>query len=421
MGGLARRAGYIRAFELRSASEAPALFVDAGNFLSDDKFIAGQLPPEVIAKNRWVVKAYGQFGQAAANLSYDDLPYAAELLKKDGYASRVDDMPFIKRITSANIIPDQAHEAPAPYVIKEIPLKRGKPGTLRIGIIGLTEGKPVSTTEKDAQIAGFTIVDPLQAAKRVLPELKKKADYIIALAYLPQDQANLLATQNPELDLVVGAHQLSLMGDPAHFNRATITYAYTQTKYLGEMRVYLKPDGSIENQANRYVALDDAIPDDPAAADVVAGAHNDFTAEQSKGAQQAAATAPASNLLGAASSAYVGVDQCATCHAREFEIWKRTGHSHAMETLEKRSQQFDANCVKCHVVGYEKGGFQALYSTPQFANVQCESCHGPGRQHVDRPEKGYGFMSTPVGCVQCHTQANSPDFNFETYYPKIKH
>src|SRR5215471_2839238 len=128
MGGLARRAGYMRAFELRSASEAPAFYVDAGNFLSDDKFVAGQLPPEVIAKNKWVVKAYGQFGQAAANLSYDDLPYAAELLKKDGYADRVSEMPFIKKLVSANLVPDQSHEAPAPYVIKEISLKRGKPG-----------------------------------------------------------------------------------------------------------------------------------------------------------------------------------------------------------------------------------------------------------------------------------------------------
>src|SRR5215831_7258353 len=242
MGGLARRAGYMRAFELRSKSEAPAFYVNAGNFLSDDKFVAGQLPPEVIAKNKWVVKAYGEFGQAAANIGYQDLPYLGELLKKDGYSDRVGDMPFIKRIVSANIIPDQSHEAPVPYVIKEIALKRGKPGTtMKVGILGLTEGKPVTGTEKETQIAGFTIVDPLQAAKRVLPELKKKADFIIALAYLSQDQANLLATQNPELDLVIGAHQLSLMGEPGHLNRATITYAYNQTKYLGEARVYLKP------------------------------------------------------------------------------------------------------------------------------------------------------------------------------------
>ena len=30
------------------------------------------------------------------------------------------------------------------------------------------------------------------------------------------------------------------MDEPQHFNRATITYAYNQTKYLGELRLYVR-------------------------------------------------------------------------------------------------------------------------------------------------------------------------------------
>jgi hypothetical protein len=30
-------------------------------------------------------------------------------------------------------------------------------------------------------------------------------------------------------------------------------------------------------------------------------------------------------------------------------------------------------------------------------------------------------MPMPVGCMQCHTKPNSPDFNFETYWPQVKH
>jgi hypothetical protein len=162
------------------------------------------------------------------------------------------------------------------------------------------------------------------------------------------------------------------------------------------------------------------VPDDPAAAEEVAGAHTEFTNEQSKSAQQIQASATPLSLLNTA-PLYAGVDECAKCHQQEYDIWKNTGHAHAMATLESRNQQLDQGCVKCHVVGFEQGGFQAIYSTPQFANVQCESCHGPGRAHADNPAKGYGFMSVPVGCIQCHTQNNSPDFNFALYYPKIKH
>jgi hypothetical protein len=92
-----------------------------------------------------------------------------------------------------------------------------------------------------------------------------------------------------------------------------------------------------------------------------------------------------------------------------------------MATLEKKHQQFDNECVGCHVVGFQKGGFQSLITTPQLANVQCESCHGPGRQHSENPGKGYGFMPTPVGCTVCHKEPNDPDFDFAVYWPKIRH
>src|SRR5215813_4330299 len=422
MGGLARRAGYIRAFQVRSKDEAPALFVDAGNLFSDDRYSAGQLPPEILVKNRWVLKSYGDFNHDVANLSYLDLPYMATVLKKDGYDKRVAEFPFIKKLISANVKPtDPGLQAPPPYLVVEAGLKRGEPGKkYKIGIIGLTLGKPVTPTAEEYDIAGFHIDDPFIAAKRILPDLKKQVDFVLALAYMPQDKAQLLATQNSEIDAVIGAHQLSNTGEVQHFNRATLTYAYSQTKYLGELRVYLTSNGQIDKQVNRYVALDDSVPDDPAAAEQVAGAHTEFTNEQSKSVQQVQAAASPVSLLNSASP-YAGVDECAKCHQQEYDIWKNSGHAHAMATLEKRNQQLDQGCVKCHVVGYETGGFQAIYSTPQFANVQCESCHGPGRAHTENPAKGYGFMSVPVGCIQCHTQNNSPDFNFALYYPKIKH
>src|SRR5688572_10075918 len=103
MGGLARRVSYIKAFKHRSNLEVPSLFVDAGNLFTDEKFSAGQLPTDVMTKNRWVVKSYGDFRHDAANVSYNDLPYLAHLLNKDGYEKGVAEMPFIKRLVSANI------------------------------------------------------------------------------------------------------------------------------------------------------------------------------------------------------------------------------------------------------------------------------------------------------------------------------
>ena len=425
MGGLARRVSYIKAFKHRSNLEVPTLVVDAGNLFTDDRFTEDQLPGEVMTKNKWVVKGYGDFHHDVANISWVDLPYLTELLKKDGFDKRVEEYPFIERLVSANIQPvDDQHRTPIPYVIREITLKRGAPGQkVRVGFVGLTEAKPVTATDKQSVYAGYRVDDPFEAARKVLPELKKKADFIVALAYMPMADVQRLATENPEIDTIIGARQTSTMDEPQHFNRSTITYAYNQTKYLGELRVYVKGDGSIENQLNRYIALDSIIPDDAPATEEVTAAHTEFTNEQNKAAQtsQDSASPKPVGLLGTADSPYVGVETCAGCHQKEHEVWLTTRHSHAMATLEKKSEQFDNECIRCHVVGYQRGGFQSLYTTPQFANVQCEECHGPGRKHAENPDKGYGFMATPIGCMQCHKVPNDPDFDFAVYWPKIKH
>ena len=422
MGGLARRVSYIKAFKHRSNLEVPTVSVDAGNLFTDDRFTAAQLPPEVMTRNKWVVKGYGDFHHDAANISYWDLPYVGELLKKEGYDKRLEEYPFIEKLISANIhAMDAQHRDPIPYVIREVTLKRGAPGSkVRVGIVGLSEGKPTGPNAKETVYAGFRIDDPLETAKKILPELKKKADLIIALAYMDMGSAQMLASDNPEIDVVIGARQTSTMDEMQHFSRAAITYAYNQTKYLGELRVYVKSDGSVDNQINRYIALDSVIPDDPSAQDVVTAAHTEFTNEQNTSATASAASTKSPALLGG-DSPYIGVETCATCHEKEHQIWTNSRHAHAMATLEKRSQQFDNECVGCHVVGFQKGGFQSLYTTPQLANVQCEECHGPGRQHANNPGKGYGFMATPVGCVQCHKEPNDPDFEFSVYWPKIKH
>src|SRR5262249_33787413 len=150
--------------------------------------------------------------------------------------------------------------------IREITVKRGDPSAkIRVGIVGFTDGKPGTgpNAQKEMYVAGFKIEDPFQAAKRVLPELKKKTDFIVALAYMPQDLAQRLATENPEIDTIVGARQINNTEEAQHFNRATIVYAFNQTKYVGELRVYLKGDGSVENQINRFIPMDSTIPDDP--------------------------------------------------------------------------------------------------------------------------------------------------------------
>ncbi len=84
---------------------------------------------------------------------------------------------------------------------------------------------------------------------------------------------------------------------------------------------------------------------------------------------------------------YVGSDACKKCHDVSYAIWKKSAHSDAHDTLVKAKRpslrQFDAECIICHVTGFEYvSGFTVEKKTPKLLDVGCESCHGPGSVHV---------------------------------------
>lgn len=120
--------------------------------------------------------------------------------------------------------------------------------------------------------------------------------------------------------------------------------------------------------------------------------------------------------------AFVGSEACASCHTQEYEVWKTTGHAHAYDTLEEVHHHVDPDCVSCHVVGLQSTkGFKSRELTPLFANVGCESCHGPGRDHASSPAEHPYHKAGEDSCLSCHDPENSPTFDFPTYWDKIEH
>jgi len=84
---------------------------------------------------------------------------------------------------------------------------------------------------------------------------------------------------------------------------------------------------------------------------------------------------------------YVGSEACQKCHPFAFQVWQNSKHAQAFPTLVNAKRpslrQFDGECVQCHVVGFEyTTGYRNEKDTPNLKNVGCESCHGPGSEHV---------------------------------------
>jgi len=124
---------------------------------------------------------------------------------------------------------------------------------------------------------------------------------------------------------------------------------------------------------------------------------------------------------------HVGSAACQSCHVAEFATWKEGRHAHAGQTLSDAGKDSEAECLACHTTGFERpGGFPAsatLGEHPDLASVGCESCHGPGGDHVKDDVRKLGSIVS-LGdkcdscvilqiCGRCHDSVNDPGFEFE--------
>lgn len=140
--------------------------------------------------------------------------------------------------------------------------------------------------------------------------------------------------------------------------------------------------------------------------------------------------------------AWVGVDKCGRCHKKELlgnqvEAWREGPHARAFRTLRTEASrriarelglpgppEEAAECLTCHASAFEVPAERLAYPLELEDGVQCESCHGPGRDYrkktimSDRERAvGHGLWEAdrdPDVCLRCHNEA-SPTFDPARY------
>jgi hypothetical protein len=278
----------------------------------------------------------------------------------------------------------------------------------------------LSTTTPDGR--RIVTTDPVAAAKDLVPALRKKSDLIVAMVTLDPEAAKALVLAVPGIDVVLGGfgplQSATQVQGEASGGGAQIVYAGNQGKKLGEVRVFLGDAKAPPRYQVESVNLGRMVPDDPDIMDLV---EKNRIAINEIRKRQAPAADPAAARVTLPGSTFVRADACQSCHAEEYRLWQSSAHAHAFRILEEKHQDFNPDCVGCHTTGFRRPtGFLNAKSTPELANVQCEACHGPGKNHPEPEGAGYG----PVGgdfCVSCHTVDNSPDFDPIAYRAKIRH
>ena len=109
---------------------------------------------------------------------------------------------------------------------------------------------------------------------------------------------------------------------------------------------------------------------------------------------------------------YASAPACQRCHEQAYLQWSATRHAFAYQTLLKKERYFDAGCVSCHTTGFGyPTGFQIGVQDSALKGVQCETCHGPGKQHVGNPKKSNIRSGADTSlCLECHDPKHSPGF-----------
>lgn len=116
-----------------------------------------------------------------------------------------------------------------------------------------------------------------------------------------------------------------------------------------------------------------------------------------------------------------GYTTCGECHPKQTLFWQTTAHSSAYGTLEKNGQNYNTDCLPCHVTGgkitHESlDSDKALLLTLKKGRntIGCEVCHGPAIAHSKTPETVMPPTRTPEAstCLTCHNSEMDSHFNY---------
>lgn len=324
-------------------------------------------------------------------------------------------------------------------------------GGMRIGITSVLGKKEIAGRTSAGDLK---LLEPYQAIPRILGELRdKKCDHLVLLSYAEPDETKDLARRFSEFDWVMTAHGAE--EPPKEVGKINGTKSHLvevgqKAEYVVVVGLYREGPTPFRYQR---VPLDHRFADAPEIQQMQADYQRQLETLKLEGLGLKATPHP-SGLK------FAGSNECESCHTKAAAVYQNTPHAHATDTLVHLNppRHFDPECLSCHVTGWDpqkffpyESGYLSLKQTPDLVGNGCENCHGPAGRHaaaengqidVSDAEKGklraalrlkmvpnegnkpgqvYKDGSVVDMCMRCHDLPNSPEFDFQKYWPKVKH
>lgn len=375
------------------------MFVDSGDLFNEDEEIPESVMKAARLKANTIVQIYNRIGVDAVNIGELDLLLGLDFLKE---LAKKQNFPLI----SANLIDNKGIPIFKRYIIKKV---NGK----NVGIFGIIgDTSEMAAKVKENTNGAANVQDPLKAAESIVKELAGKVDYMIALTHQGTNRDWVIARRVPGIDLIVGGHDKQKTREPHEADKTLIVQAGEKGQYQGMLEVTFGADGN-KTFHNTLVPYGDEVKDDSQVKSMISD-FNDKLSELYGGSGEKKEPSKAPLRLTA----------CEPCHADPVKKWQTTDHAKAYDTLVKKSKQFDPKCLACHTTRFEQPeGFSMKLQQAELVNVQCESCHGPAKEHLNEGKPIPVAKPDKKLCLKCHTADRCPNFEaeYDKAWQKIKH
>ncbi|WP_437187746.1 multiheme c-type cytochrome [Planctomicrobium sp. SH668] len=436
-GGFARRGGLIKL--LTEEKKWPTTAFEVGGSLNETRVTY----PQTLIKFAIMLKGLNTLGYQAQGLGKEELLLGASNLftqftQTEGLADF--HVPFIG--TSTTIFGSDDLGTPLKSKIVDV-------GGVKVGVLSIVgnqarkELEAVGVTRQAEELLVKDARDVLPAAIEALQAQQPNVTVLLSASTL--EESIELAKEFPAFNIVA---TIGTVEDPKSESMYIGNTLLVQVGKKGKNAaiVGLYPENKMKYEV---LSLDQSrFKDAPAMRDLMQDYQDRLKAAWPE--------LTAQKISDPQSGAFVGAQECKSCHSYAYNVWSQTKHAHALESLEKGhpgtentwvNRLWDPECLTCHTTGWDAqkalrfdSGFIDLEQTPHLAGQQCENCHGSGGEHVklekawargtavtDEMKAGRDAMKLTLSkakndvCGKCHDGDNSPHFDFEKYWPKVNH
>jgi 2',3'-cyclic-nucleotide 2'-phosphodiesterase (5'-nucleotidase family) len=465
LGGLARQA--LQLSELSAKEQLPFLFLSGGGLLFRHEAMQDGQEQQELIRAEGVAAAMRTMGCQASGIEAHDLAGGVELLRRfqaEGHLTWLS-MNLAEAKSGSLIF--------APSLLTET-------AGLRVALLGLT-GSLDNAPDKERHV----LLPWQETLPKELARLKGKAEMIILLSSLPAKINMEIAEARPEISLILTS-AAAASAHPFLVHETLFAQTGARGKNLGTMRISwtaagkwaqdgfreinqtqerldyvnvllgrLERRGERKDQAgekdrlltekqqleeklallrekiktadenscrfrNQFVALESSLPEDPKVREIIADMTSRINMLNRERQEEAGRVLVLSVLS--------GWQRCVKCHPAQAAFWEQTAHARSVQTLKKRAQQFNEDCLICHVTlpHYDPAKIKAerliLQLPERLRNVGCEVCHGPSAAHAASPEKVRTPNPKPDEqvCLGCHTPEHDGSFIFAEKEARVR-